>query len=533
MKHKIKLAELFYLMYFAVMLGAKALGFYEGQLAYNVCLVIGACFWGIKILLTKHSICEYLIMFVLLLLGMMTYISSGEKSLLIFLTMMLGMKCVSLSRVFKTGAVVWVSAFVGLYVLAVIGVIPEIAYTLDRRTWPPILRHSLGYPHPNTLHITYFILTIFVIYACKNLSRKTVTALAIILMLGNGYVFMYSLSRNGFLITSIFIVILLYFLYRTKRSKLENIAIELIFPFCALIMVVLPFMVKGEVLEEVNAIFAGRIKYSLYYLSYEPLKLFGIRSIPLPFDTFVIDSSYVYILFKLGIVAFVLYFIAMLFLIHDLLKKNKIFELSVVLALTIGGVNETYLANQSYKNLIMLFMGYMLYYRTAVLKRHSNSILLKDLLGLSLGNREFSITISEKLRKRKIPTNIWAFTACLFVVVGLLTSIIYIMAFPTPNDIYIPKQEYTKGDYDEVYLSEENVRALKKQGDIVRGYVDENTPLYRMHRRGVAKAEYIRYIISYGLWAGSIVSVVFLATWFVRYNVRHLMRNKRIGKFIL
>ena len=360
-EQKIKLAEFIYLLYFSVMLGAKALGFYEGQLAYNVCLVIGAFLWCLKILLTKHSVLEYLVMASLMILGLLVYRSSGEKSLLIFLTMLLGMKCVSVNRVFRTGAVIWVSVFVSMYVLSVIGVIPEVAYTIDRASWPPILRHSLGYPHPNTLHITYFILSIFVIYACKNLSRKTITAIAAVLLLGNCYVFIYSLSRNGFLITSIFICILIYFMYRTRRSKIEDFLIEMIFPICALSMIVLPFVLKGELLERVNTIFAGRIKFSLYYLTYEPLKLFGIREIPVPYESFVIDSSYVYIIFRLGIIAFALYFIAMMLLIHNLVRENKIFDLSVVLALTIGGINETYLANQSYKNLILVFMGSLFY----------------------------------------------------------------------------------------------------------------------------------------------------------------------------
>ena len=171
----------------------------------------------------------------------------------------------------------------------------------------------------------------------------------------------------------------------------------------------------------------------------------------------------------------------------------------------------------------------MLFRSTSSLRKKFDSALFKDKLGLSIGEHEIVITISEKLRRRIIPTNIWAFTVFLFVVTGLFTSITYVVAFPAPNNIYIPAYEYTKGDYDEVYLTEDEVHTLKKQGDIVRGYEDENTPLYRMHRRGVAKAEYIRYILSYGLWAGSLVSIAFLLIWFVHYNVRLLTRNKRIG----
>ena len=153
----IELAELAYLAYFSVMLGAKALGLYEGQFAYNICLVVGAALFGVKILLTNHSVVEYFFMVLLLALGVVVYLNSEEKSLLIFITMMLGMKGVSIKRVFKVGVCIWTAVFVAMYVLSVVGVIPELAYTLDRNGWPPILRHSLGYPHPNSLHISYVI----------------------------------------------------------------------------------------------------------------------------------------------------------------------------------------------------------------------------------------------------------------------------------------------------------------------------------------------------------------------------------------
>ena len=87
-KTEYTVAEIVYLAYFAVMLGAKAIGLYEGQPAYNICLIIGAVLFAVKVLLTKHSLIEYLIIGLLLALGAMVYYQSGEKSLLIFLTMM-------------------------------------------------------------------------------------------------------------------------------------------------------------------------------------------------------------------------------------------------------------------------------------------------------------------------------------------------------------------------------------------------------------------------------------------------------------
>lgn len=525
----ISVAEFVYLAYFAIMLGAKAVGLYEGQFLYNVCLVIGGLLFGIKVLITKHSILEYLIMGATMGLGLAVYASSGEKSLLIFFTMMLGMKAVSYDKVFKMGSVIWGVTFVAMYVLSVVGVLPEKAFILDRAGWPPILRHTLGYPHPNTLHVAYLILVIFVLFSCKELSKKYITAIAVVLLLGNCYVFMYSLSRNGFLITCIYVFFDLYFLWRKNISKLEKAIIYAIYPFSALFMIVTPLVIKGDVFEVVNRIFAGRIVFTWYYLTYQPLKLFGSRDIPVPQDNFIIDSSYVYLIFRLGLIAFILYCVAMVLLIWKLLKDDKRAELAVVLALTFGGINETYLFNQSYKNFIFLFLGYYLYKVVGEYAAGKQGLLTKEIIGFSFGNKEMKLPTGRKSVGRRAPINVLAFSAFLLILFGILTSVVFLAATPSPDDIYIPESEFLEGRGEEVYLTQAQVKELKKEGSIIRGYVDEKTPLYRIYRKGTAKVEYLRYVLSYGLWGGCIVSIGFLAIWLARRNVRFLLQNKEIG----
>ena len=69
----VSIAELFYLSYFAIMLGAKAIGLFEGQTAYNVCLVIGAILFFSKLVVTKHNLYELGIIVLLLLFGITVY----------------------------------------------------------------------------------------------------------------------------------------------------------------------------------------------------------------------------------------------------------------------------------------------------------------------------------------------------------------------------------------------------------------------------------------------------------------------------
>ncbi len=520
----ITLAELMYLCYFAVMLGAKAIGLYEGQLAYNICLVIGAAFFGCKILVTKHSAFELLMIMVLLGLGVLVYRFSGEKSLLIYFTMMLGMKDVSVKRVFKVGAAIWITAFVSLYVLAVIGVIPEYSYSLNRAGWPPILRHSLGYPHPNTLHATYFVMVAFVLYLAKDLSKKYITAITIILLLGNGYVFMYSVSRNGFLVVCIYLILNLYLCLRDNRSKFENCMLMAILPVGIIVMIFLPFVLSDEAFETVNRIIAGRLVYTRYYLTYKPLQLFGIESIEVPDARYVIDSSYVYLLFRLGIVAFFLVVALMLIAIYDALKNDRRAETALLLGFSIYGVLELLLFSQSYKNLTFIFIGAFVYRLTSAKDGKRFAVIDGKSVTVLKGR-------SDDDYNPMIPVNIWLCGAFLLVFVGIMTSIVYSVIVPSPNDIYLPRsEEQTTGDGIPTYLTEQEVKELRKQGDIIRGYIDENTPVYRMRDKRVAKMERIRYVFSYGLWGGSIACIVFLFIWTAKSKVRNMLRCKDIGE---
>ena len=102
----IQLSEIIYLAYFTVMFGARAIGLYEGMLPYNIMLVIGMLLFLLKIAMTRHTFAEYLLMGTLLFISLIVYYNTGEKGLLLYFTMMLGMKNVSLKRVMKWAAAI-------------------------------------------------------------------------------------------------------------------------------------------------------------------------------------------------------------------------------------------------------------------------------------------------------------------------------------------------------------------------------------------------------------------------------------------
>ena len=524
---RIQLSELIYLLYFAIMLGAKAIGLYEGMTAYNISLVIGATLIVIKLLLTEHSLFEYCWIVLFLLLGGIIYIHSGEKSLLIYVTMMVGVKDVSVRRVFKLGAIIWITSFVSIYVLSVLGVINEYALTLDRADWDVVLRHSLGYPHPNTLHVSFFVLTVFVIYLLDRSSKKKLVIATILLAAANLYVFMYSLSRTDAILTMLFLAINLY-LHLAKRinSTSEKLLIA-IYPVCFLISIFAPLILSGSAFDTLNRIFAGRLVYSKYYLTYQPLQMFGIRSIPVPASRYIIDSSYVYLVFRLGICAALIFTSLYILLIRDAVKHRRMSEIAILEGEFIEGITEPFLFNQSFKNLSFLFLGRYAYELSSRCEERLAVIvpwIAKPLSVGRFGRKELTIKIPVFRSFRRVPYNVFIRTAAIFCIVWAVVTAVYAAAIPVPAAVYIPEKEYTTGEFEEAYLSVDDVRALRREGNIIRGYTDETSPLYKMSG-SIAELEHSRYTISYGLWTGAVLSLAFLIWWISQNNLRFFKRK--------
>ena len=107
MKIKVSIGESLYYMFWILMLAAKGWGLYEGMTAYNICLLLAFVCIIIKVLVEKHDIIEWLVILALLLLGGIVYYFSTEKTPLIYIMMIIGIKNVHVHRIFKIGLPIW------------------------------------------------------------------------------------------------------------------------------------------------------------------------------------------------------------------------------------------------------------------------------------------------------------------------------------------------------------------------------------------------------------------------------------------
>ena len=360
--------EILYWLFFGTLLFAKGIGLYDGQTVFKLVLLFsGACLL-MKLAIEKYSFSEMLKIVAVIGVTGITYIVSGDKGMLLYGFMMVGMKYVNTKRVFAFGTIIWTLAFCGLTVCSLFRMDDTVYKVHDKLGMGHMFRWGLGYSHPNVLHISYIILGMFLIYI---LGERFKVKHAIYLFLGNCIIFLYSVSYTGFFVFICLLLGRLYLLWRKKLGRIEKIVLQMVFPLCVMISLIFPVLASGRVFDVINTILSTRLALAKYYLNEEFITLFGNRVSEITSYTLTMDNAYLFAFISYGIVPFLVLCIAMVWMIYWLVKREKYLEVLITLVIAIGGLTEPFLYNTSFKNLSFLFMGSMLFETKQEAKQYS------------------------------------------------------------------------------------------------------------------------------------------------------------------
>ena len=516
---KMTVAELIYYIYFAIMLFAKGIGLYEGQTAYNLILVAGTLLIFIKILLTQHSVYEYIWMVLFSLLSLIVYKNSGEKGLIIYTLMLIGVKGVSVKRLFAIGAVIWTGCFLIMHFLTMTGVISDVFLVHDKLGLGYLLRWSFGYPHPNVLHISYVVMLVFLLYMVRE-DKQKLRRWTIVGFLGNLYVFLFSLSYTGVILATLYLILNYYFCTRKSFTRVEKWLINLVFPACVAFSIIGPLVIKGRLFDLIDKVINTRFSLSKYFLETQPITLFGTY-MEVPNYYYTLDCSYTYAFMHYGVISFLLICIGYVLLIRNCLKENKRKELAVILGLAIAGITEPFLFNTSYKNPAFLFMGVYLFTASARIVSQLPSIFGKQIQCLKFGSRSITIGSVKQEQKETVSSGFTRKEQRMLIILFLAAAVfgggIYGHTAQMPESIYVPDSVADDIDNEPDYLSQEEIDTIVEEGAWVMAYYGEQERMYR-YEGTIITVEYVRGIVSTGVWTGGIVTC--LAAIFLHYRKR-------------
>lgn len=357
MKEKISLEEILYYLMFSILLSLKGIGLEEGSIIFRIGLVCAIVLFMIKIFVGRYLIKELVMIVLGLIWGVFIFLNMGSFGILVYALMALGMKNISVPKVMKLGTIVWAVCMFITITAAIFMDRTGVRVVHEKLGLGPILRESLGYAHPNVLHITYILLIVFILYVVK---KENMFKAIIFLTVGNLFIFTYSVSFTGLLVTFLVIAFYIYIVYRNSFSQIEKFLMKCILPTCIFLSTIFPLIIDsyGFWYEVFNPLLNNRIWIIKHYFYLYSPTLWGERIMT---DGFSLDNSYVYAIGWYGMIFFVVIMIAYWILVKIYIKDNRRKELAIVLSFLIAGLTEQFMFNASIKNITVIFLGEVFY----------------------------------------------------------------------------------------------------------------------------------------------------------------------------
>ena len=402
------------------------------------------------------------------------------------------MKDVRIKKVFQVGAVVWSSVFLYRILAFLIGWDKGILL-VHKKLGAFIFRWSMGYPHPNVFHISYVILLAFLFYLLQQKGKK-LFGWIVAALVGNVLIFIYSVSFTGFLLTGIYLMLVLYFELRSQFTKPEKVLMQCVLPVGLAFSLLAPLIPEGNRFYEfMNRLMNTRLRLSKYFLTQERITLFG-QQFHLADKDLNMDNSYVFALMTYGAVIFVLLMIAYFFTIRNLVKENRRKELAITLGFLIAGISEPFLFNTSFKNVSLIFVG-------SYLLNDANPIRRQNIawIGIcTLGDRSLPKNApAEKLEEKLLLglKRIGAAAGEKKYLIAALTQM--------PKEYLVPKSICDYSLQEVYYLDEEAAAKERANGSEVLYYMGEETPMFRFSGVTVT-VEWMRGMIGAAILTGAV-----------------------------
>ncbi len=525
----ISYGDLFFYMFFALMFGMRMWGIYESKALYAPLLVVGMIFWAISAVLARHSLFEWIMIAALMALSGLVYIKTGEKGLILYFALMLGMKNIDSKRLFKVGVFAGMSGLICLTYLSSFSLIEDVAYIQKRSLVGEVFRRSLGFAHPNTLSSSFAILTMMIMYIVGYENKKRVWRATALMSAVAIYLFVYSGSRTGLLITLGYLFLNLIYTYRKKTGIIERVVLILLFPVLWILSIVGPALATPDTIAIVRKIdynLGSRWDVGRYYLNNNSITLLGQRLNNQESNVYGIDMSQLYLLLQLGVIVFVVINILWLILICDEVRENRLSELVIVFVTLIMGITDPFLYNLGFKNLAFVFMGIVLYKYIGKISEKLPEALTRPVV-LSDKTRELELPLPQVATFENAgtmkPGKFLAPVSFLIPVIMAVIAMVVYVATPSPDYVLSDRNSaeqssrLIKGLEGSCY-SEQEINDIKSQGNFVLNYTDENELMYVYYSDesdsipgghfspNAAAMEKVRRSISIFFW-GSIIGV--------------------------
>lgn len=374
-------------------------------------------------------------------------------------------------RVMKWAAAVWSVGFIGLTAGCAFGLLSEKILVHPKHFFGYVICHTLGYAHPNVLHVSYVLFAALVLYLVdETRSKRLLWITSVLIFFGNIIVFINSISFTGVLIILFLLVLNLYLQLRGAVSRVESFLLQCILPICVVFSLIGPLALYGtRLFDLINKAMNTRYNLSYYFLTEQPITLFGSR-LTVPNYRYTMDCSYTFLLVQLGIIPFVLIIVGIFLLIRDAIQEHRYAEAAMVIAFCVGGVSEPFLFNTSFKNMTFVFLGAFVYRRLALEGEEGKSIVsikMPAALSDTVGKVAQSINVTtHRLMSSLESHSVFALSG--FAVVTVVVTVVLFVVNPWATSIYVPDEWHDNQTLETLSFTDTDVEEiLSNHGEII------------------------------------------------------------------
>lgn len=374
-KKNMRCTSFMFYAFYIIMTVVKGMGLYEGMKLYDLGLAVAFFCLLLKLLSDRYSLRQLILSIATLALGILTWRISGKMGALFNLAVLAGMQGINVCRLFQVSAGLWSVLFSLQCFLTMSGIRSTQIFRIHRKLGTYLVRWSMGFTHPNVLHITYFVLLTFLFYSMRLKGRKLWNG-TVLAMAGNILIFLYSVSYTGVVLVTLYLLLNLILQVHKEGglwNEICNVLEMLVVPFCVLFSVLGPVLLNGRVFELANKLLSTRLELSRQYLLGQGIHLLGSANMEIIDATITVDCSYVYMLVHYGLVYFALFVVLLELAVRYYQKREDSEAVAILLACAVSGITEQYMANTSFKNVAVVLMAGMVYEK---LSRKTDKIVL-------------------------------------------------------------------------------------------------------------------------------------------------------------
>ena len=347
-----------YYGYFAINVLVKAFGYDSSDQIYKFFMLSGILLLGIKLITTKYTLREVVIIALLLGAGMFIWVMTKKATLLFLFLTIIGMKDVCFRKLI--GMSVWIRLFVA--VVMVTGSIYGI-YDIGYKTTPnaqyvEVPVYSFGFSEPNTAYLTIFLLLILLIYYYYeklNVWWFLGTCAAAFIFYETTF------CRTGILVFLFAWVLIIYEkIVKNERAKfifVLSVPVGAVFSFATMVL----FNSGNSLMKMIDRYVSGRVHIMGEYYQDQ-----GLALLPRNQEYFyasyhgLIDNTYMHILLYCGWIFALVFFAVLCLMLVRLYQAGCYKELVMLSVFALYAIMEQFVLN-GFMNPFILLIGILVY----------------------------------------------------------------------------------------------------------------------------------------------------------------------------